>query len=105
MHEWMLDYLVADEKFESWESRTITFRAESEEDGLRRALRRLQAVMKRTERRVHLVILSAHPPGPTCEIYRIKQGWNNRRLLRISNPHGCFVRGAGPEALRKLGRL
>ena len=73
-------------------------------DHLKKVLRR-----RKNHRHIHAMLFPDTPrkgekDKRTEDIIRVKDGFSNRKLLRIKDPEQVLVQGYGPEALKELGR-
>jgi hypothetical protein len=121
MTEWILTYWIGkitpqrDIQYISKLPKDVIFLAETEKDALQIALQKLKTAIRRTRGTEPLIVIDMlnpktvlkpkqmHLDHSASQLYRIKERYSNRRLLRIKNPSACFVKGYGPKALVQLG--
>jgi len=121
MTEWILTYWIGkitperDIVYIGRLPKHVKFLAGTEKKALQTALQKLKTAIKRARTTGPLTMIDMlNPQGPlqsdqmqldhsASQLYRIKERYCNRRLLRIKNPFACFVKGYGPKALVELG--
>lgn len=113
--EWSLDFSVLRDCIDNGFHRCIYYQAETEEEGLIKALDILKRSIIRTKEHkqnkpltLSVLIIAKKIKEDKGEffdeLYRIKTIFENQRLLCIKNPEKIFVKGYGSEALKQLGK-